>query len=309
MDLRQLQAFLAIVEAGGFSAAARRLNVSQPPLSMRIGALERDVGVSLLHRSRPRVTPTAAGEILLAHARRILAATDLALAETRRAARGEAGRVRLGFTSSAAHALLPRIMAAAARSLPGVALDLREMPIAEQLTALRRGEVDLAVVRPPIAGGGLHTLALGIDPFVLALPAGHRLARRRSVPLADTAGEPVVMYPSGWAGGFRDLIFSACRDAGFVPRVVHEVVQVHTVLALVGAGIGVGFVPRSISVLGAPGVVFMALRPAPATRFVLAFDTAVESPARDRLAELIVVVDGADASAASPGARAAPAGG
>lgn len=291
MDLRELRAFVAIVEAGGFSAAARRLNVSQPPLSMRIAALEREAGVRLLHRSRPRVAPTAAGEMLLVHARRIIAAAELALAETRRAARGEAGRVRLGFTSSAAHTLLPRIMTEAARVLPGVALDLREMSIADQLAALRRGELDLALVRPPVGGGTLREIALGADPFVLAILKTHRLTRRRSVPLTSVAEEPVVMYPAGWAGGFRDLIFSACRDAGFVPRVVQEVVQVHTVLALVGAGIGLGFVPSSIAAVGAPGVTFVALRPAPETRFSLAFDAGVESSARDRLAELIIAAD------------------
>jgi DNA-binding transcriptional LysR family regulator len=126
----------------------------------------------------------------------------------------------------------------------------------------------------------------------------HRLARRRSVPLASVAEEPVVMYPAGWAGGFRDLIFSACREAGFVPRVVQEVVQVHTVLALVGAGIGIGFVPGSIAAVGAPGVAFVTLRPAPGTRFALAFDAGVESPARDRLAELTI--------AAGTGAMTAP---
>lgn len=280
-----------------FSAAARRLNMSQPPLSMRIAALEREAGVRLLHRSRPRVAPTAAGEMLLGHARRILAAAELALAETRRAARGEAGRVRLGFTSSAAHTLLPRIMTEAARALPGVALDLREMAIAEQLAALGRGELDLALVRPPVGGARLRQIALGQDPFVLAVPEAHRLARRRSAPLAALAEEPVVMYPAGWAGGFRDLIFGACREAGFVPRVVQEVVQVHTVLALVGAGIGIGFVPASIAAVGAPRVAFVAPRPAPETRFTLAFDAAVESPARDRLAELIVAA-GADAMTA-----------
>jgi len=306
MDLRELRAFVAIVEAGGFSAAARQLNVSQPPLSMRIAALERAAGVRLLHRSRPHVAPTAAGEMLLGHARRILAAAELALAETPRAARGEAGRVRLGFTSSAAHTLLPRIMTEAARALPGVVLDLREMPIGDQLAALRRGELDLALVRPPVGGGTLREIPLGRDPFVLAVPEAHQLARRRSISLALVAEEPVVMYPAGWAGGFRDLIFSACREAGFVPRVVQEVVQVHTVLALVGAGIGIGFVPASIAAIGAPGVAFATLRPAPATSASLAFDAGVESPARNRLVELIIT---ADASTATRAARTRPRGG
>ena len=194
MELRHLRYFVAVAEERHFGRAAERLHIAQPPLSQQIRRLETELGVTLLHRTTRSVEVAPAGEVLLARAKEVLAAVDDAVEDTRRAARGEFGRLAIGFTGSATYALLPRLAAALRSALPGVVLDLRgELLTPAQVARLLDGSLDLGVLRPPVRERALCVEVVRSDPLIAVLPEGHRLAAADAVPLEELADEPFVV--------------------------------------------------------------------------------------------------------------------
>lgn len=295
-DLRQLRQFVAVAEELHFRRAAARLNMSQPPLTTAVRRLEEDIGAVLVERGNRTVRLTAAGEVLLVEARRILAQADHALAATRDAARGRTGVVRLGYVGSATYGRLPAVIRRFRDAFPEVRLELREMTSAALVAALRRDELDLAVLIPPLADGGDLVLAdFDQDRLALALPAGHPLAGV-AASVADLAGQPFILWPATEGQGFHFQVVSLCVAAGFSPRVVQEAHGMHAVLSLVAAEAGVSIVPASMaSVLAAavryrpldePEAVFtLAIGrrdtpPSPATANFLATAMEVDTPGR-----------------------------
>src|SRR5262249_9122747 len=196
-------------EEGHVTRAAERLGIQQPPLSNQIRALERELDV-LLFRRKPRgVELTDAGRAFLAGARAILAQVDHAFATTRRTARGEQGRVAVGFTSSAPfHPFVPRVLRAFRQSFPLVSLVLEEAGTSELVTALRGEAVDAAFIRSPVADpAGLTVLALLEEEMLAVLPSGHALASGKApLPLAALAGGTLVLYPRAGGPGPHDTI-------------------------------------------------------------------------------------------------------
>ncbi|MFD7920237.1 LysR family transcriptional regulator [Streptomyces sp. NPDC059740] len=258
-SLEHLTSFVAVAEELHFGRAAARLTMTQPPLSRRIQALEHEVGVELLERSRRTVRLTPAGRVFLADARRILELSEQAALSARRVPGGEVGTVTLGFTAATAYSYLETVLAAVRDRLPHVDLVLREMVSSAQRAALLAGDLDLGLVRPPMGGPGLATAPLAREPLVAALPADHRLARRGTDPdVRDFDGEPFVMYSPAEARYFYEVLSRAFRDARVTPRYVQHLAQVHTILTLVRSGHGVSLVPAAATRLGLTGVV---LRP------------------------------------------------
>ena len=262
MELRQLRYFATLAAELHFGRAAKRLALTQPPLSQAILNLERELGVRLFERTRRQVALTHAGKAFLVEARRTLESADRAVEQARGAARGEVGRLAVGFLANTAYTLLPLVLRDFARGFPGVALDLRELTIPQQLEALRRENIDVGLLRPPVADAEIVADTILEEPFVLALPAGHALAALKRVPLQRLAGESFVMFPRTAGFVFHDLIMGFCLRAGFTPRVAQEVNQTHAVLGLVSAGIGVALVPASSQKIGLAGVVYRPLREA-----------------------------------------------
>lgn len=247
MDLRLLRQFVAVAEELHFTRAAARLGMSQPPLTAAIRRLEHEVGATLIERGRTTVRLTAAGAVLLSEARRLLDAADAALAATRDAAEGRRGTVRLGYVGSAMYGRLPEVLRTFQRSRPDVRVELREMTTQAQVRALRAGELDLAIVIPPIGDlGGLRTLAFDEDRLAIALPVAHPLAQRNTVQVADLAGEPFVCWPRDQGPGFHDQVTRLCGGAGFAPQVRQEAHGMHTVLSLVAVEASVAIVPASM---------------------------------------------------------------
>lgn len=193
IDLRQLRQFVAVAEELHFRRAADRLGMSQPPLTVAIRRLEEEVGAILVERGQKTVRLTAAGAVLLDEARRLLASADAALTATRDAAAGKLGRVRLGYVGSAMYGRLPEQLRSFRREYPDVRIDLREMTTAGQVAALRAGDLDLAIVIPPLGDvGGLETIPFDTDQLAIALPSSHPLTDLAEVKIADLAGEPFV---------------------------------------------------------------------------------------------------------------------
>jgi DNA-binding transcriptional LysR family regulator len=261
--LEQLRGFVAVADELHFGRAAARLNMTQPPLSRQIHKLEHVIGAQLLERDNRRVTLTAAGQVFLAEARRLLGLADSAPELARRVSSGAAGVVRIGFTAASAYGVLGTLLNELAGALPDVDVDLAEMVTREQIAGLLHEEIDLGLARPPFDDRAFGSRPLHREALLVAAPAGHRLlALGRPVTASDLAAEPVVMHSPTKAKYFYDLV------AGVVPiaaeNTVHTVSQVLTMLWLVAAGRGVAFVPESAARLPIEGVGFVRLEtPAP----------------------------------------------
>jgi DNA-binding transcriptional LysR family regulator len=268
MDLRRLRYFVAVAEEGHVTRASERLGMAQAPLSQQIKTLEREMGAQLFRR-RPRgVELTDAGAALLVEARAILARIVDAEAVVRRAARGEEGRVRIGFTNSACfHPATSVAIAVFRAAAPQVALSFDQAGTSVLIERLQKGEVDAAFIRTATArpeGVALHLLA--DEPMIAALPAAHPLAAASAVALADLAGESFVAYPRAEGAGLYDAIIAACHGAGFSPRIGHETPQMIATLSLVAAGLGVSIVPASLTRMRLDGVEYRPLAGDPQPR-------------------------------------------
>lgn len=260
MELRHLVYFIAVAEELHFGRAAKRLNISQPPLSQQIKQLEEELSLHLLDRSRRRVTLTPAGEAFLEEARRIIAMTEEAIRRTVRAERGETGYLSVGFIGSANYSVLPQVIRAFRRRYPEVQLFLTEMNTAQQLEALQEGRIHVGFLRPPRGvAGGIEVEPIFREPLVAVVPTYHRLQNRFPLTLHDLAGEPFIMVPRRQGPGYFDYIISLCRLEGFSPFIVLEASQFHTIIGLVAAGLGVSVVPATMRHSRLEGVVFLDL--------------------------------------------------
>ena len=257
----QLRYFIAVAECLHFGRAAAALNISQPPLSRAIRALEDRLGVALFTRSRRRVELTPEGLRFLGAARRVADQLGRAVSELRGMASGEHGRLRIGFVSLADYGVLPGLLKAYKTARPGVALALREMLSPEQAAALAAGELDFGLLLPPVRGAsGLDHVVVQRERFVAALPSRHRLASARGrLAMSALAGESFVMVPREIAPGLYDIVTGLATRAGFSLNVAQEAIQMQTIVSLVSSGLGAAIVPASIANLGRRGVVYREL--------------------------------------------------
>jgi DNA-binding transcriptional LysR family regulator len=267
MELRHLRYFVAVAEEGHITRAAERLGIQQPPLSQQIRALESELQVQLFRRKPRGVELTQAGHALLAEALTILQQVERAVGTVRRTARGEAGQVGLGFTSSASfHPLVPRLIRDYREAHPLVALTLEESGTGELVDALRAERLDAALVRSPIGPvPGIAVHAILEEAMVAALPAGHALAARaagKPMGLEALAAETFILYRRPLGPGLYDAIIAACQRAGYSPTIGQEAPRMLATLSLVAAGLGVTLVPLSMRRLRVHGVAYRPLDPA-----------------------------------------------
>jgi len=263
IELRQLRYFVTVAEELHFGRAARRLHMTQPPLSQTIMALEEMLGAPLFERNRRGVALTAAGEALLPEARRLLE-QSAGLAElVQRAATGASGRLSLAFVSSADYSVLPPTLRAYRAEYPQVEITLKEATSDLQLDDLLEGRVDAGLLIPPLpdrARQELDYLPVLSEPLVLAAPAGlPALARARAADLRKLAGIPLIIFPRHISPGLYDAILSVFREAGITAEVGQEAIQMQTIVSLVSAGMGIALVPQSVSNLRRPGVEYLPL--------------------------------------------------
>lgn len=272
MDLRHLRYFIAVAEERHFSRAARRLHVSQPPLSQQIQALEAELGVLLFTRGRGGVQRTAAGDALLPLARDILDAVEQAVAQTRHVGRGETGRLAIGFAGSMPFTdVMPQLLRDFRADWPQVELDLREQPSQAQIDDLLAHRLDLGFIRPTrqMPDPRLETLVVQREPLMAAVHADHALARQPALALHDLRDQPFVLYSATLGSGLREQTLALCQRAGFAPRIVQEVHEMPTLVGLISAGLGVGVVAASMQRAQLPFVAYRPLADADATTDVL----------------------------------------
>lgn len=280
MELRHLRYFVAVAEELNFTRAAAQLHIAQPPLSQQIRQLEEELGVLLLDRTRRHVRLTDVGRAVLAEARRALARAGKVAIVARRCAQGLAGDLDIGFSSTAPHAVLPRILRAFRSRFDSITVKLHELSSEQQLAALVAGKIDAGFIRLPAenAPDALVVKEILREALIVALPKGHALSRRRALPVRLLAGAPFIRFPRHVAPGLYDQIDSMCSRAGFRLRVVQEALQIPTTIGLVGAGLGIAIVPQSISALHPEHVVYRPLRPAVTTAMGVAYEKENPSP-------------------------------
>jgi DNA-binding transcriptional LysR family regulator len=257
-ELRLLRTFSVVADAGSISRAAARLRLAQQSVSQQVRQLEGLVGAPLLERHSRGVTLTAVGRVVLREATPVLAQAERAMETIRRAARGEAAQLRVGFLSSLANELIPPIVRLLGERRPDIDLDTEDLPIAAIVDGVRDGSLDAAISRPPLVDD-LHAEVIGTEPVVVALPLDHPLADAASLRLGDLAGEKWVMTPrSSWPPWHRkyDEDFAA---AGFRPDVVRRGTTPQGLLALVAAGVGITRLAASARSLRAGGIRFVEL--------------------------------------------------
>lgn len=258
IELRLWRQFVTLAEELHFGRAALRLHMTQPPLTTAIQGLERNIGVPLFIRTRRSVALTPAGAALLPAARRLLAAAEGLPRVAQAAAAGLAGQLRLAFVSNIAYGPLPEWLRRFREAHPDVALQLREATLDVQLEAFDADEIDAGFVlhAPGAAPPGFAAWAALVEPLVMALPAAHPAAALPAVRLADVAAEPLVIFPRQIAPSLFDAVLAAYRAQGATPRIAQEAIQMQTIVNLVSAGMGVAWVPASVTQLQRPGVVY-----------------------------------------------------
>jgi DNA-binding transcriptional LysR family regulator len=263
MDIRAMVCFIAVAEELHFRRAAERLHLTQPSLSQRIRALEHEIGTDLFVRDRRSVALTPAGKAFLEPARRAIDNARIAKEQALRAARGEVGRLRLGFTVLAFYGLLPEALQAFRRRHPDVDIELVEMNSPSLETALITGTIDLAILHPPLGHPELMVRSLPDEPLVLALPESHPLVALEEIPIEALADEPMLIAPRSVGPSIYDRMITLFQSEGVTPHVVQEVTPMTTLSGLVAAGTGVGFVTRGLSRQPRPGVCYRPVTPTP----------------------------------------------
>lgn len=258
---RQLRTFLAVVEAGSVSTAARTLHLTQPAVSQQLRELERTLGVRLLDRAAGKVIPNAAGAALLEPARRAAAAAEDAAAVAAEHGRGDVGRLRLGTGATACIHLLPPVLAAVKRAMPGLAVTVAIGNTAEILPRLEAGDLDVALVTLPVpASRALSVTRLLSDPLLALLPEADTLAGEGPITAEQLGRLPLILYEAG--GNTRAATDAWFRRAGVTPRPVMELGSVEAIKTLVGSGLGGAVLPALALRDPVPGAAARALRPA-----------------------------------------------
>ncbi|MFT3804308.1 MAG: LysR family transcriptional regulator [Burkholderiaceae bacterium] len=248
MDLRQLNQFVVVAEEQAFRRAAQRLCMAQPPLSVAIRKLEEEVGHSLFVRTRHGVTLTAAGVAAYETAKRCLRAAEEVSQAAMRAAAGAHGTIRIGFVGSVTFGLMPTLVAAFGRRHPCVKIEVREGSNAELHEALRRDEIDVALVRLPVARpAGIRFEIVEDDVLCAALPAGHRLLHAPAVRVADLKSERLIGYSPSRANALYIAALQVFQQAPPAPDFALEAVQVTAMIGLVEAKLGLALIPSAMA--------------------------------------------------------------
>lgn len=268
MELRQLRYFVAVAEERHFSRAARRLRLSQPPLSAQIKSLEAELGVELLNRSTRRVALTDAGRTFLEKAEGILESVEEAKEAAKGADAGLQGRLEIGFISSATLNLLPPAIRLFRERFGKVEMELKELTSGQQIDALYAGKIRVGLVRLPLRAPGLRFEPLLQEPFLVALPSGHSLEALDRVPLEAIRELPLVFFNRQLMPSLHAQIVELYQRFGAFPKVAQYAVHLQTIVGLVASGVGLAILPASAERLGREGVVHRPLDAPDATSWV-----------------------------------------
>ena len=281
MELRHLRYFVAVAEALSFRRAAELLHIAQPPLSAQIKGLENELEVKLFERTTRAVHLTNAGRVFLEEARAVLAASAQAERRAKEAEHGLVGNLRVGIIPPVANAWLAAILRRFRVQFPGVQLSLFSLTTTEQLNRLEARQLDVGLLRPPVTLPELDYKFVVESRQVLAMPSGHRLARRQRLQWPDFHDEEMVLMHPTAQHGFYDAFFAQCTKAGAKPRISQYAYDVQTKMWLISAGFGVAPTTATLAEARRPGLTFRPLPPGlPPVQIALVWHRDDHSPAR-----------------------------
>ncbi|NYT22692.1 LysR family transcriptional regulator [Alcaligenaceae bacterium] len=301
LEFKQIRAFLVVAEELHFGRAARRLHISQPPLTQIIQKLEASVGVSLLQRTTRQVRLTPAGQAFQEHARAAFKHMDHAVFAARRAAEGEIGMLRIGFAASAAYNLLPGIMSVFRERYPDLRLHLEEQASPELLYRLVSERIDVALLRPETVPVGVRMTAVGEEPLYVAVASHHPLSGEQRIGTRQLQGMPFIGFSQS---RYLDrLIRQIVGQDGVMLNIVQES-ELPTILTLVAARVGIAIVPASARDMRTAGMVYRPLvtgsgRAAPCASLMVAYPDEYANAAVDNFVEIAQQVAGAVGMSAS----------
>lgn len=260
MNVRQLECFLAVAEALHFGRAAARLNMAQPPLSRHIMNLEADLGVRLFVRTSRNVQLTEVGAVLLAEARPLIQGIGALPDLVHRLQSGRVGQLRIGAVGPAMDGRLPEIIRAFSKRNPDIEFQVSIAGTAAQIEDIRRDRLHVGFVRPYLHDtADLNSCVVQSDPYALAVPTSHILARKTRVSLTDLDGENLIFFPRITHPDLYDAILGLLHEAGARVRVTQESDSKSMMIAMVAAGLGVGLIPQSSARSGRDGVRFVPI--------------------------------------------------
>jgi DNA-binding transcriptional LysR family regulator len=273
MELRHVRYFLAVAEEKNFTRAAARVRIGQPPLSQQIKDLEAEVGAPLFHRIPQGAELTEAGRAFLEGVRVIPMQAERAIRAAQRAARGEIGSLRVGFTSSAVfNPVVTSTIRSFRRAYSDVDLTLEEANTAPLVVGLQDGELDAVFLRSDAPGDDLQLRHLSEEPMLVVLPASHPVAKSVEIDLVRLRNEVLILTPRDIWPTLFDTVIQACRQAGFEPALGQSAPQISSVVNLVAAELVFSLVPASMRQLQVTGVAYREVKGnAPIARLALAF--------------------------------------
>jgi DNA-binding transcriptional LysR family regulator len=283
IDLKQLKYFLAVAEEKSFSRAAERLHISQPPLSQQIMKLEAELGVKLFARTTRTFELTVAGKALMQEAAELLGKMRMTIDTVRQIDRGEVGRLRVGIVGSAMWGPIPSMLEEFQSKYPRVTWTIHELGPTVQYDALRAKQIDVGFWREPkleedeLKRDNLKQELCFRENVCVAVNEHHPLAKQESIELTDLASEPMLTLALD-KSAFPRYLIQCCVKAGFQPTIFQEANEPQTLLAMVGAGLGVTLMPETTSRIGWPGVVFLPIRNPPSANLYIAYTTMDDAP-------------------------------
>jgi DNA-binding transcriptional LysR family regulator len=284
IDLKQLKYFLAVAEEKSFSRAAERLHISQPPLSQQIMKLESELGVKLFARTTRTFELTVAGKALMSEAAELLGKMRMTIDTIRQIDRGEVGRLRVGIVGSAMWGPIPSLLEEFQTKFPRVTWTLHELGPTLQYEALRAKQVDVGFWREPklneddLKADNLRQELCFREDVCVAINEHHPLAKQEAIELMDIADEPMLTLALD-KSSFPRYLIQCCVKAGFQPTIFQEASEPQTLLAMVGAGLGVALLPETTSRIGWPGVVFLPIRSnPPSANLYITYTTLDDAP-------------------------------
>jgi DNA-binding transcriptional LysR family regulator len=288
IEIRHLRYFLAVAETLHFGKAATTLGIAQPPLSQQIRKLERILGYALFDRTTRGVRLTRVGQFFMERARNTVTKMRDDVEMTRRLGAGKEGLLDIGFSGSAMLTSLPKAIETYRRLFPDVELRLREMVTAEQIPSLLEGSLSIGFLRDGEPTNGLTLEPILQEEFVVALPADHRLAKKkRAIRTNELKDEPFVFFVRRMGSLAFDRTMACCEDAGFRPNIVQYAPQWTTALRLIAAGLGVSLAPACVGGLTMPGVVYRKLRSDRWTSVDIGMKAEQENPAAEAFLRIV----------------------
>ncbi len=266
IEMRVWRQFLVLAETLHFGRAAQKLHITQPPLTLAVQQLEARLGVMLFERTRRQVALTPAGQALVEPVRQMLLQAASLAGIAQAAGHGAVGRLRLGFVSTVGFGPLPTWLRGFREAEPGIDVVLREATTDVQLRAFEQGEADAGFVlhAPNMAPEGtgaqpLARLSVSIEPMVLAVPETSPLNSARRLTLAQILAQPLIIFPRGIAPSLYDAVLAFYHRHNASLVIAQEAIQMQTIVNLVSAGLGLAWVPESVTTLQRPGVVYRRL--------------------------------------------------